>query len=292
MTYLREAGLADREAIRASIKNLVYEGHILLGAEMVAQSPREEREKLARALSEVKKDVWPDGGGDKKADIDAAFQRLVRRPDFNSEYQSWYSPALRVVQQLLPDRHSEFCELYKASRRKEIDVETYGIADYIAGIHITQYDGKEVFNSRSVALGKFNQQIAIVQTAEARLDSVLTDISRTLRAEILDNELGAARNLLEASHIRSAGVVAGVVLEGHLKKLIEDHGVTFRKMPMLGNLNDALKQAGVYDAAQWREIQYLADVRNLCGHKKQREPERNEVESLINGVAKITKTLF
>jgi hypothetical protein len=284
--------LTDREAIRASIKSLIYEGNILLGAQMVATSPEEDRKRIARALAEIKKDVWPDGGGDRKDDINAAFERLLKRPDFNSQYQLWYSPALRVVQQLLPDRYDEFRELYKLPRRKEIDVETYGIADYIAGIRITLYTGAEKFDSRSAALGKFGQQVAIVQTTEGRLDSVLTDVSRTLRAEILDNELGAARNLATASHLRSAGVVAGVVLEGHLKKLIDDHGVPFRRVPQLGSMNDALKQAGVYDAVQWRAIQYLADVRNVCGHKGQREPRRDEVESLIDGVDKIVKTLF
>ena len=286
---LGEDELTDREAIRTSIKSLVYDGNLLWGAEVVASSPKEEREKLARALLETKKAVWPNGAS---ADVESTFKGLLKKPDFNSEYQNWYSPALRVVQQLLPDRYDEFRELYKPSRRKEIDVETYGVADYISGIRITRYTGEEVFDSRSTALGKFGQQIAIVQTAEARLDSVLTDIGRTLRAEILDNELDAARNLLAASHLRSAGVVAGVVLEGHLKKLIEDHGVTFRKKAMLSNMNDALKEASVYDAAQWRQIQYLTDIRNLCGHKNERDPGRDEVESLINGVAKITKTLF
>jgi hypothetical protein len=141
-------------------------------------------------------------------------------------------------------------------------------------------------------MNKFGQQLAIVHTAEERLDSVLTDIGQTLHAEILDNELDAARNLLTASHLRSAGVVAGVVLEGHLKKLLSDHSVTFRKKATLSSLNDALKEAGVYDGPQWRNIQYLTDIRNICGHKDERDPERTQVSELIDGVAKITKTVF
>jgi hypothetical protein len=282
--------MTDREAIRTTIKRLVVDGNLLLGAEIVTSSPKEEREKLARAILKTKKSVWPDGA---TAEVEDIFKKLLKTPDFKTEYQAWYSPALRVVQQLLPDRYDEFRDLYKPSRRKAIDVETYGVADYIAGIRITRtYSDEEVFNSRSAALGKFGQQLAIVQTAEGRLDSVLTDIGRTLRAEILDNELSAARNLVTASHLRSAGVVAGVVLEGHLKKLIDDYGVRFTRVPQLSSMNDALKQAGVYDAVQWREIQYLTDVRNVCGHKGQRDPQRSEVESLINGVDKIIKTLF
>jgi hypothetical protein len=289
---LGESDLADREAIRSEIRRLVREGHVLYGAELMVHTPKAEREKATRALTKVKNDLSSEVDGDSQVELVSTLDGLLKNPDFPSEYQSWYSPALRVVQQLLPDRYSEFCDLYKPSRRKETDIETYGIADYIGKLRILRYDGKEAFDARLIALSKFNQQIAIVGTAEGRLDSVLSDISRTLHAEILDNELDAARNLLAASHLRSAGVVAGVVLEGHLKKLIQDHAVTFRKKAMLSNMNDALKEAGVYDAAQWRQIQYLTDIRNLCGHKNERDPSREEVDSLISGVAKITKTLF
>ena len=82
------------------------------------------------------------------------------------------------------------------------------------------------------------------------------------------------------------------LLEGHLKKLIEDHKVAFRKTATLSNLNDALKNAGVYDAPQWRQVQYLTDIRNYCGHKKEREPTVVEVEGLIEEVTKLVKTLF
>ena len=53
------------------------------------------------------------------------------------------------------------------------------------------------------------------------------------------------------------------------------------------NLNDALKDAGIYDVAQWRQIQRLGDIRNLCGHAATRDPTADEVQDLIDGVAKV-----
>jgi hypothetical protein len=53
-----------------------------------------------------------------------------------------------------------------------------------------------------------------------------------------------------------------------------------------------LKDGGVIDIPQWRRIQHLADVRNLCGHSKDREPAAGEVEEMIAGVTKLTKSLF
>ena len=264
--------MADRTAIKTEIKRLVEDGAQLRQREMIAQASTEDRKKITQILEDSPEK-----------------QQLLKKPDFASEYQAWYSPSLRVVEQLLPDRYSEFRDLYLKERRKALGVDTYGIADYIAGIKPYNFGPQTSLNAM---LSCFEQQVAIVNTAEGRLDSVLTDISQTLHAEILDDELGAARSLLAASHIRSAGVVAGVALEGHLKKVIANHKITFRKTATLSNLNDALKGAGIYDAPQWRQIQYLTDMRNLCGHEAERNPERAEVDSLISGVSKIVMNLF
>jgi hypothetical protein len=262
----------DRDTIRSEIERLVKSGSDLMRREYVAHQPDE---KKKRFISEL------DG---------SLREGVAKKPYFAMEYQAWYSPALRVVEQLLPDRYTEFRALYRDERRKTLDIESYGVADYIAGIRpVIGFSGTSEM-TRLVSC--FTGQIAIVKTAHGRLDSVLTDIGRTLQAEILDGELGAARSLLAASHIRSAGAVAGVVLEGHLKKLVSDHSLAFRKTPTLSNLNDALKAAGIYDAPQWRQIQYLTDIRNICSHRDERDPRRDEVEALISEVAKIVKNLF
>lgn len=265
--------MADRAAVKTEIKKLVRAGQKLLRREIIAKAQADQRDKFIEQLGD-----------------DPDREEMLRAPRFVREYQAWYSPALRLVEQLLPDRYTEFHNLYRDERRKKLDAETFGIADYLTGLIPAAGFAKDTSLIR--AMGAFERQIAIVDTAEARLDSVLTDIGRTLHSEILDDELDAARDLLSSSQIRAAGVLAGVALEAHLKKLISDHHVTFRKKAMLSNLNDALKEAGVYDATQWRHIQYLTDIRNLCGHKAERDPERTQVETLINEVAKITKNLF
>jgi len=57
-------------------------------------------------------------------------------------------------------------------------------------------------------------------------------------------------------------------------------------------LNDLLKQSGVVDVPQWRFVQHLGDLRNLCDHSKKVEPSEQQVVDLIGGVMKITKTVF
>lgn len=262
----------DRSVIKAEIARLVDVGARLYKREGIAWASPEQKKKLTAVLEN-----------------DPDRKDLLTKPKFVEEYQGWYSPALRVVEQLLPDRYSEFRDLYSVERRKETILSNFGIADYISGVRPRSVSEDSAINR---ALSCFDRQIAILRTASSRLDSVLTDIGRTLQAEILDNELEAAKGLLSASHVRAAGVVGGVVLEGHLKKLIADHRVPFKKKALLSNLNEALKDANVYDAPQWRKIQYLTDIRNLCGHRNDRDPERDEVDTLITEVEKIVKTLF
>ena len=87
--------------------------------------------------------------------------------------------------------------------------------------------------------------------------------------------------------------MAGVVLERHLKEVCANHNVVIRKKrPQLSDLYEALKKASVIDTPQWRSIQYLGDIRNLCSHDGETEPTADQVGELLDGVTKVTKTIF
>lgn len=213
----------------------------------------------------------------------------------HSGYQSWYTRALRVVEQLLPDRYEEFRGLYRLEKRREVSVMTYTVGDYLRGITVTRGFGEwaqEEFDHRIVGFSRFQEQVEILGSAGHRLDALLSDIAGVLEAEMVDDELAAARDLLSARHLRSAGVVAGVVLERHLKRVMEHHRIRSRRKLTLAVLNDALKEASAYDVPQWRQIQRLGDLRNLAAHDGDRNPTADEIEELINGAAKIVGTVF
>ena len=133
----------------------------------------------------------------------------------------------------------------------------------------------------------------ILKSAEKRIESSLFDIKQLVQADLFDSELGATTELLKNKFVRAAGAVAGVVLEKHLGQVCRNHNVKLsKKDPAVADLNDALKNDDVIDTPQWRAIQHLRDVRNLCDHNKKREPSSDEVTDLIAGVGKLTKTLF
>jgi hypothetical protein len=277
--------------IRAELKQLIKQGWMTLVVELaakaspeVAASLKEQLEQARETKQEPKAGITEPEAGGGKASAGAS--------DFGNSYQGWYSRALRVVGQLLPDRYDEFRDLYRPEKRRELDVMTYGVADYIAGVTVTRgYPATPEFDRVTVGLGRFQQQISILQSAEPRLDSLLSDIRGVLEAELVDDELDAARELLKTGHRRSAGMVAGVVLERHLKRVVQNHTIPFRKKAMLANLNQALKDANVYGTVEWRRLQHLTDVRNLCGHDAERDPTADEVDELIRGVDRVVKTV-
>jgi len=211
--------------------------------------------------------------------------------DLSREYQTWYTEALAIVRQLMPDRLDEFEELYmKKSRVKELNLLSYTISDFLMGFSLER--AGEPLKTGETVLGKLNQQLQILRAAHSRVDSILSDITGILRAELFDSEIEKSRELLKANYLRAAGTIASVVLESHLSEICRNHGITFtKKILHISDYNDALKNK-VYDTPTWRLIQRYNDIRILCCHAKQREPTPDEVRELVDGVEKAIKTIF
>lgn len=176
--------------------------------------------------------------------------------------------------------------------RRDNELSWYTIQDYLTGLRIVK-GGSKAFDHERVVLARFDIQFQIVSSAKVRFDSSLSDIKGLVQADLFDSELEGSRELLANGFVRAAGVIAGVVLERHLSQVLGNHGLgTRKKTPTIADFNDLLKEGGVLDTPSWRQVQRLGDLRNLCGHDKGREPETEEVEELIDGVEKYTKTLF
>jgi hypothetical protein len=233
-----------------------------------------------------------------KKDDNGALKKLLKTlPPFRETYQSWYSEARVVVEQLLPGRLSDFVSHYERPRtRKDITSENYRILDYLQGLSVTRdvaYGQVKKIVGPDAAIPQFQQQLAILKSVVARFESSLFDIRQLVQADLLDSELDAAKELVKNGFTRAAGAVAGVVLERHLGQVCENHAIKIaKKSPTISDFNQALKGADVIDVPAWRFVQHLADVRNLCDHDKKAEPTAEQVNVLVDGVMKITKTMF
>ena len=221
---------------------------------------------------------------------------------FGETYQIWYTRAYKVVELLGNERLEEFISYYRIDpKRKGTSIEKYVIQDYINGTLTIQTlerfsgsfklkpiseDGNEIVKQKVI------NQLQILGSLESRIDSILQDVKGHLLADIQDSELKIADQLRKVS-LRAAGALAGVILEGHLQRVTQNHNISIRKKsPTIADLNDPLKNKEVYDNPTWRKIQYLADIRNLCSHKKDQEPTNDEVVELISGVNWVIKSIF
>jgi uncharacterized protein (UPF0332 family) len=215
----------------------------------------------------------------------------LKLPDFVGNYEQWYSRAYVVIKQILPERLDDFQKLYKNDKRKQIDFLTYTISDCLLGL-VTRL-GSAIKADESAAIPKVDQQVNILESAEKRFESKLFDIVKIVQSDLFDSELDASKELLKNGFLRGAGAIAGVVLEKHLSEACLNHKITIKKKdPTISDLNDLLKKGSIIEVPLWRFIQHLGDLRNLCDHNKKREPTKEEVNELIDGVQKMIKTLF
>jgi uncharacterized protein YukE len=214
---------------------------------------------------------------------------------FFSRYQEWYSQSRAVVTQLLPERLEEFERLYrKDDKRKQMKSDNYTIQDWLLGNRSGEdHLGKKYFNDAGVTFMSFQQQVEILSSAATRFNSSLYNIKQLVQADLFDSEIDCAKELLKKGFARAAGAVAGVVLEKHLSQVCENHQAKMsKKDPGISDLNDLLKKSEIIELHNWRFIQRLADLRNLCDHNKEQEPKDSEIQELLDGVDKIMKTIF
>lgn len=206
---------------------------------------------------------------------------------FVTHYETWYTQAYAVVKQLTPDRLTDFALLYSNPKRKELSLDTYCISDALRTI----FHKDNRYGPWTAALCVC-RQVMMLQACMERFENRVYDIKTILQADIFDSEIESAKHLFKMGFLRAAGAICGVIIEKHFADVCKSHGITIKKKsPTIADFNDALKDE-VYDIVEWRRMQRLGDIRNLCDHNKNREPTKDEVNELISGTERIVKTIF
>ena len=119
----------------------------------------------------------------------------------------------------------------------------------------------------------------------------LTSVEELLHAETFSDFLEMSKELLDKGYKDAAAVIAGSVLESHLRmmatkveiEVASDEG----KARSANVMNADLAKAKVYNKLQQKQITAWQGIRNSAAHGKYDEYKAGDVERLIEGVRDI-----
>jgi hypothetical protein len=98
----------------------------------------------------------------------------------------------------------------------------------------------------------------------------LRSIRSFVHAELFDDELEQARELLASGYTVAAAIVARVVLETTLRTLCGNNGIPVKtpdgKSVKLDRMNADLAKAGAYNTMVQKLVTWLADIGNKAAH--------------------------
>ena len=109
----------------------------------------------------------------------------------------------------------------------------------------------------------------------------LTSIRNLVQAEVFDNQLEQARELLSRGHKWASAVAAGIVLETALRDLCSRQGLMHSS---LDKMNADLARVGIYPELQQKRINALAGIRNSAVQGKTGEFSDADVDDMIRDV--------
>lgn len=226
-------------------------------------------------------------GNMKDSDVVEKYESVIDDYKYNdlsisAMYNKFYNRACSIVSTVCPERLVEFKSCYMVEKKTAVTTSVnFRITDYFyqkEGLPLEPTDN---------AVPLFVQQKDILESIDQLIDSRLYQLENVIQYHLFSDELKTAEELLKNNFIRVAGVIAGVMLESHLKSVCMTHQLKLGKKDTLANFIQHLRSINLIDAITDRKLQRLSDIRNLCAHQKNREPEKVEVQELILGVKQI-----
>ena len=116
----------------------------------------------------------------------------------------------------------------------------------------------------------------------------LQSVVELVHADLFADFLDMADHLIQQGYKDPAAVVAGSVLEEHLRKLCDKHGIDVLKAdgtPKKADaLNSELAGAGAYSKLDQKSVTAWLDLRNKAAHGKYGEYTQEQVTLMIQGV--------
>lgn len=188
--------------------------------------------------------------------------------ELDEKYEIWFTQAFTLVSEYIPERRADFREAYS-----DID-------------ELLHFDGMEYTKADSycgILRRVISRQKNLLLSIPPKLEAERLKMRKGVSDEIITEELYQAKTLWDDGNIRAAGVVAGVALERHLLTLCElsDRGIEYEYSNGIRSLAETLYSANEITQTTKGQLEYLSDIRNDCAHANEEEPDKRDVERLI-----------
>ncbi len=130
--------------------------------------------------------------------------------------------------------------------------------------------------------GEVERAIGVFKAAKSDYEGgYLFKLNTLISAEIIDDVLEQAQELLAAKYVGPACVITGVALETTLKKLCDNNSVSHAK---LDKMNADLAKAGVYNIGVQKQVTAWAHWRNDAAHGNWNTFNEQDIADMIKGV--------
>jgi hypothetical protein len=112
----------------------------------------------------------------------------------------------------------------------------------------------------------------------------LQNFEELIHADLFSDFLEMAEYFLQEGYKDPAAVMAGCVLEEHMRKLCGKHGVTVPPKPKLDSMNSDLAKAGAYNKNDQKQVTAWAGLRNDAAHGNYGNYGDSEIKLMVAGI--------
>lgn len=139
----------------------------------------------------------------------------------------------------------------------------------------------------------FQNFCMILSSLKAALDDLkggnFFEAKHLIEAEVFGDLLEQAEELQSSGYKDAAAVLAGGVLEKHMRSMCASRGISLLKPngkhKMINDLNDELAKNGTYNALKKKQVAAWADLRNKAAHGNFSEYSANDVAAFLRDVS-------
>ncbi len=263
----------DREKIKRELGALIQKG-----MDIFAASYRDYDKNILKNV---------DAEGEKK------LKKIAEKmTDPKGEYYDWYHEACRVIRTFAPERLAEFERFYigdtTIKKVDDLNLITSGITHYLQEWVIVKGEEKTDFFDNFQSY--FKAQRYILMAVVGNIDNKLSNLESDFQYGLSKSEIEVAKELQKNKHLREAGMIAGLVIELHLKNVAKNRNIKLPQNPQMKHYNEKLKNE-IDDATITKQIELCSIIRNKCAHAGGALPTDDEVNTIISIAEKIIATV-